>query len=77
MKKLIVYHTLGCHLCEQALDLILPLMGRNDIIEAVDIGDSDPLIELYGIRIPVVVRDDNGCEIAWPFDKSQFLIFLQ
>ncbi|MFT5692868.1 MAG: hypothetical protein ACI92E_002204 [Oceanicoccus sp.] len=77
VKKLIIYNTLGCHLCEQALDLILPLIDKGDIIEAVDIGDSDDLIELYGIRIPVVVRDDNGSEIGWPFDKSQFLVFLR
>lgn len=77
MKKLIVYNTLGCHLCEQALALILPLIGTNDVIEAVDIGGSDELIERYGVRIPVIVRDDNGSEIGWPFDENQFLAFLR
>ncbi len=77
MKKLIIYNTLGCHLCEQAVDLITPLITNGYQIESVDISESDTLVELYGIRIPVIARDDTGQEIAWPFDGNEFLAFLQ
>ncbi len=80
MKKLTLYSTLGCHLCEHALDIIQPLInsreGSEYVLEEVDIADSDQLVELYGIRIPVVKRLDTQAEIGWPFDRQQFVEFL-
>ena len=76
MKELIVYSTVGCHLCEQALALIEPELGTQYQVVEVDISDSDDLMTRYGIRIPVVARSDNGAEIGWPFDRQQFLVFL-
>ena len=76
MKKLILYSTLGCHLCEQAKQLITPLLEDNDQLDEVDIIESDQLMKLYGVRIPVIVRCDNNNEIAWPFDRAQCLKFL-
>ncbi len=77
MKKLIMYTTLGCHLCEQALALITPLLDDSYDIEEVDISTTDELMTRYGIRIPVVARCDNHSEIGWPFDRAQFIAFLQ
>ncbi|MDG1773731.1 MAG: glutaredoxin family protein [Oceanicoccus sp.] len=76
MKELILYTTVGCHLCEQALELIEPVLEPKYQIVKVDISDSDDLINRYGIRIPVVARSDNGAEIGWPFDQQQFLLFI-
>ncbi len=79
MNILILYSTLGCHLCEQALDLITPLLsegGEDCEIKEVDISGSDELVDRYGLRIPVVVRTDNNSEMGWPFDREQFLKFL-
>lgn len=76
MKTLILYSTVGCHLCEQALALISPLLQGKYHVNEVDISDSDSLIERYGIRIPVVLREDTGDEISWPFDQQQFTVFL-
>tara|TARA_B110000014_G_C19567683_1_gene302573 strand:- start:10 stop:243 length:234 start_codon:yes stop_codon:yes gene_type:complete len=76
MKQLTLYSTVGCHLCEQALELIEPLLDSQYQVVEVDISDSDDLIARYGIRIPVVARNDNGAEIGWPFDQPQFLAFL-
>ncbi|ARN76470.1 glutaredoxin family protein [Oceanicoccus sagamiensis] len=76
MKELILYSTVGCHLCELALELIEPLLDAQTVIVEVDISDADELMERYGIRIPVVARADNGAEIGWPFDQQQFLAFL-
>lgn len=76
MKTVIIYSTLGCHLCEQALEILKPLLGDDDRIEEVDISESDQLMEQYGIRIPVIKREDNGQELGWPFDEQQILSWL-
>ncbi|OJH06997.1 MAG: glutaredoxin [Alcanivorax borkumensis] len=69
----LLYTTLGCHLCDQARELVA--MVRPDLeITLVDIAEDDTLIEQYGERIPVFMRE--GQELAWPFgllDVQQFL----
>lgn len=69
----LLYTTLGCHLCDQARELVA--MVRPDLeITLVDIAEDDTLIEQYGERIPVLMR--QGQELAWPFgllDVQQFL----
>lgn len=52
-----VYSRPGCHLCEQLIDELLPLIrGRLDL-EVVDI-DTRPEWKIkYGIRIPLVEYD--------------------
>jgi hypothetical protein len=71
-KGLTLYTTEGCHLCEHAeaiLDeLALPFT-------AVDIADSDALMERYGVRIPVLATA-SGRELGWPFDGSAVTAFL-
>lgn len=74
--RLTLFSTSACHLCDQAKDLIVPLLGSGEVLEVVDISESDELIERYGIRIPVVLREDTGAEIGWPFDASRFREFL-
>ena len=76
MKTLILYSTVGCHLCEQALEVMRPLVAADYQINEVDISESDELMERYGIRIPVVARQDNGHELGWPFDHQLFSAFL-
>jgi hypothetical protein len=68
-----LYTTLGCHLCDQARELLLTV-APNVAILAVDIAEDDDLIARYGERIPVLARDDR--ELAWPFgllDVQRFL----
>ena len=75
--RLRFYYTLGCHLCELAEAMLLA--GKNAssiVVEEIDIGDSDALIERYGVRIPVVQRLDNGAELDWPFDAARLGSFL-
>jgi hypothetical protein len=76
MKTLILYGTLGCHLCEQAAALIAPLLAKDWLLEEVDISDSEALMARYGIRIPVLARQADGAELGWPFDQQQLLAFL-
>ncbi|MFK7864051.1 MAG: glutaredoxin family protein [Pseudohongiellaceae bacterium] len=74
MTSLVFYTTLGCHLCEDAEQLLEHLISANDVTyKAVDISSSKELVEKYGIRIPVVKNADSGDELGWPFDYYQLL----
>lgn len=73
MTRLILYTTLGCHLCEQAREIINHSNYLKDIeLELTEIADSDELMKRYGIRIPVVRLDGENEEIGWPFDLERF-----
>jgi len=77
MIKIRLFTTLGCHLCEDAERLLTPLTNDKIIVlESVDIADDDDLVELYGIRIPVIKRMDSGQELGWPFDYKSLSSFL-
>ena len=75
MKTLTLYSTVGCHLCEQALELVQPMVAERYRVKIIDIAETDELIACYGVRIPVIARDD-GLEIGWPFDSVAFNEFL-
>lgn len=70
----VLYTTLGCHLCEQARELLL-MVNPGLEIDAVDIAEDDALIARYGERIPVLER--NGHELGWPFGLLDVQAFLQ
>jgi len=63
--------TLGCHLCEQAEALLMPLVERGLLVELLDIAESDDLMQRYALSIPVLRRCDTGAELGWPFDEQQ------
>lgn len=70
----VLYTTLGCHLCDQARELLL-MVEPGVEIEAVDVAEDDDLIVRYGERIPVLAR--NGQELVWPFGLLDVQAFLQ
>ena len=77
MTTLYLYSTLGCHLCEHALEILKPLISDSGfVLKEIDISESDDLVERYGIRIPVAQRADNNQELGWPFDSVQAQSFL-
>lgn len=65
--KLVLYGTTHCHLCEQA-ETLLQSVGVE--AEHIDIAGDDALFEKYGVRIPVVKREDTGAELGWPFEVT-------
>ena len=71
MNRLIFYTTAGCHLCEHAAVLLQEYAEQSDPaqfdLEEVDISTDEHLVDLYGIRIPVVKNSANEKEIGWPF----------
>lgn len=69
--------TLGCHLCDDAAEILVQVMDpARYIVDIVDIADDDGLVEKYGVRIPVLVDEASGNELGWPFDQQTLLNFL-
>ena len=80
MLNIKLFTTLGCHLCEQAQALLDEYQLASKVqlqIEHVEIAVDATLVELYGIRIPVLKHGDNGSELDWPFDQKTLKVFLQ
>jgi hypothetical protein len=75
MAALILFTTGGCHLCEQAQQMIQSVLGQP--ASEVEIADDAHLLESYGTRIPVLRRMDIGIEIGWPFDTKAILELLE
>lgn len=71
----ILYTTLGCHLCEQALAMLTEL-NPNLCIEEVEISADDLLLQEYGLRIPVIAITGKDHELGWPFNITQLADFL-
>lgn len=78
MKKVVLMTTLGCHLCEVAEGLIVEsLPGLGVGVEAQEIAEDDQLVDKYGVRIPVLVCEISGQELAWPFDAAGLVGFVK
>lgn len=75
-RRFYLYSTLGCHLCEEAEAVLLPLLNEAQMhgvpieIEVIDIAEEG-LIDTYGVRIPVLRYVASGVELDWPFDEGQ------
>ena len=73
-----LFSTSHCHLCESAESILLTVAEQTDIeYQVVEIAASDALLELYGVRIPVIKRLDTQAEIGWPFTAEDLAQFLQ
>lgn len=78
MRRLLLYGTDGCHLCEIAADRVrqaLPTRADPAALELIDIAADDALLARYGMRIPVLRRAD-GSELDWPFGAQELATFL-
>ncbi|KZZ85167.1 hypothetical protein AS29_007390 [Bacillus sp. SJS] len=70
--NLTVYSREGCHLCEEAIQLVQELSHEIDFtFTIVDIHCEDALVEKYGLMIPVV--EYAGKELAYGKIKKDFL----
>jgi len=87
MRPLLLYTTLGCHLCEQAEAMLLPVLVhvnrlRNDaglgplVLRKVEIADDPVLAQQYGLRIPVVQVHEDARDMGWPFDQGELFAFI-
>ena len=75
--SVVLYQTLGCHLCEEALVVMNASRGLDGVVlQSIDIADDDGLLARYGTRIPVLHRVDTGAELDWPFTSEEVARFL-
>lgn len=74
-----LYGTLGCHLCEEAEQLLnrweVDNPGQIELTH-IDIADDASMMERYGLRIPVIKDHQSGAELGWPFDEERLAEFL-
>lgn len=77
MQTIFFYTTSDCHLCEQAWDIISPLVDKLSLaIKKIEIADDDWLLDNYGTRIPVVRLDGYKEDLGWPFDSEDVIDYL-
>ena len=78
MKSLVLYTTAGCHLCEQAKQIILPLIEATDFsLQEIDIAEDETLLAAYGLTIPVVENPVSGRQFNWPFNDKQVMELIE
>jgi hypothetical protein len=68
-----MYSRPGCHLCDEARQVIVTVRARVPFVfEEVDVSGDDDLEVAYGVRIPVVLVDGaERFEIAVDADALQ------
>lgn len=75
MRLLTLYQRDECHLCDQAV-LVL-VQARAGDFEPRWIDADIELEQRYGLRVPVLRREDTGAELDWPFDAERVQAFLE
>ena len=77
-KKVLLFGTMGCHLCEEAEALVAALEYDSAPIEIelIDIAEQEQWQDKYAIRIPVLYHPQNQAELFWPFDTNELNQFL-
>lgn len=69
MQKLILFTSEGCCLCERALEEVEKcLQDARFEFHEVDIASDLDLVRQYGTRIPVLLFQNSGEKLFWPFD---------
>lgn len=68
-RQAVVYSRAGCHLCEQLIEELLPLVRGRWQVEVIDIDANADLVSNYNDRVPVLEVDGNMvCQ--WRLDRS-------
>ena len=58
-----VYSRQGCHLCEELIEELMPLVRGRAAVEVKDVDTDSVLVARYGNRVPVVEIGGNRlCE---------------
>lgn len=77
MREISVFSRPGCHLCDEAVELIEPLCRAAGVpLRVLNVDSRDEWRQRYGLRIPVVCG--SGEELsAWPLDRARIVDWLQ
>jgi hypothetical protein len=74
--QLVLYSRPECHLCEELLEQLGPMLEPTDKVRIVDIDGDIGLERRYGPRIPVLTTED-GLELSsYPFDRDRVANYL-
>ena len=77
MRNFLLMGTSGCHLCDEAADIIIHTLDpQRHQVDEVDIAFDDGMMERYALIIPVLRDEHSGLELCWPFDQQQLQRFL-
>jgi hypothetical protein len=77
--RLILLGTAGCHLCEQALEIVNDCWASDfDLfIEHLDIADFPEWQAEYATRIPVLYHPETETDLSWPFTQPTVAAFIE
>jgi hypothetical protein len=78
--RLLLLGTEGCHLCEEAQEIVVACVKEiapKFQIESIDIAEHPEWQPEYAIKIPVLLEPESRRELGWPFDYDQTAQFLQ
>ena len=76
MIPLTVYSRPGCHLCEELVEELLPLVRGQAEVSVVDIDTDRELQARYGVRIPVVVCGAEELS-GFPLNRAAILDYFR
>ena len=78
MMRLLLLGTSGCHLCEQAQQIINDCLPNYSelTIETIDIAEQEQWQARYAIRIPVLYHPETKKELGWLFEQTQVTEFI-
>ena len=76
MMQLLLLGTAGCHLCEQAEEIVRQCLP-NDAIELVDIAEQEHWQADYAVRIPVLYDPNTQKALAWRFELADVKAFVE
>lgn len=73
MTDFLLFGTEGCHLCEEA-EQLLARAGLS--FEKQDIIEDQKIQQRYAVRIPVLLHLASGQELGWPFSADSLREFV-
>ena len=71
-----LYESEGCHLCEQAKQMLLKTEIPNWGCELIEITTDDSLMIRFGDKIPVLEHVESQAQLGWPFTATQLTHWL-
>ncbi len=84
---ILLLSTQACHLCELAQQILQQTFSLPDVqnlaqahslqIYLQDIIDEPQWLEIYAEKIPVLLDEESGLCLQWPFDHEQVQAWLE
>jgi Glutaredoxin-like domain (DUF836) len=77
VKTLVLYSRAECHLCEELLQALEPLLQQQPAtVRIVDIDQNAELVRRYGLRVPVLAGEGGEELSLFPLDVARVKRYL-